>query len=65
VIFREQTHGGHASEPIQQFVLQIADRHKLGLHGKFIEHEPASKGARRLAAHQPAAYDPNPHFVHD
>src|SRR5436853_4810730 len=61
MLFGDQPDRRHLAKPVEQFLLQIADGDQLGPHRKIVQHEPASERAGRLASHQPAADDSDPH----
>ena len=63
VVLREQLHGRDLPEPVEQLVLEVADRDELGLHREILQHEPPPECARGFAPHQPAPDDPDPHHV--
>ena len=63
VVLGEELDGGDLAEPIEEFVLEIADGGEFSVDGEVMEGEPASKGGGGFAAHEASADDADAHFL--
>lgn len=63
VVFGEELDGGDLFEPLEEFILEIANGDEFGADGEVVEDKPAGESAGGFAAHEASSDNSDAHCI--